>query len=246
MNVFEKKMFQLGLKLPSRLRLLKIPAAYLRYVLQRMTVLGKKGRPVIIVAMPKSGSTWMENIFMFLNRTNSVMPPRCIRYEQNYGNSHRQKFKRKILNWARNKSVVIKLHSSYSQEFYEEILGLNAIFILLHRDIKETSDSHVSYVSKTPFHPEFNAVLKNRASVKKKFERDMEEWISSWKESVPEDVIVNYQEMLDRPAHTLSRILKYYEVEGNVEAAIAHNSLEKMKLRSPHKKFFRGSKILKS
>jgi hypothetical protein len=246
MNRAEKILFRTGLLLPHRFRFLKIPVAYFRYFLQRVMVSGKKGRPVIIVAMPKSGSTWLENIFMSLKNTYSIMPPACILYEQIHGNSHQQTFERRILKWAKNKSVVIKLHSSYSTEFFREILDLNAIFILLHRDIKEVSNSHVSYVTKTPFHPHFKRAKINEEDVKHKFETEMEEWISSWKSVVPDELIVNYQEMLERPKETLSRVLNYYDEEGDIDAALAFNSLVKMRDRSPHKSFFRGSKILKS
>lgn len=243
MNSIEKTLFRIGLVLPHRFRRLKIPIAYIRYYLQRLLVFRKGGRPVIIVAMPKSGSTWLENIFMTFNNTLSIMPPACIVYEQVYGNSHQQKFTKPILKWAKNKSVVIKLHSSYSSEFYKEVQDLNAIFILLYRDVHEASASHLSYVAKTPFHPEYSMVRNDKDGVQERFETDMEKWLNSWQSNVPGELIVNYQEMLDNPVQTLSRIMRYYKIKGDIEGAIAYNTIEKMRDRSPHKKFYRGSKF---
>ena len=245
MNLIEKFLFKVGLKLSPNLRLLKIPVSYLRYYLQRISIIGKFGRPVIIIAMPKSGSTWLENIFMYLYNTKSVMPPQCIVYEQLNHGSHTQRINPNLLNWCKRKSVVIKLHVSYSKSLIKWIKKTDSIFILLHRDISEVVDSHLAYVANTPFHPDYKLTRnhKSRIQLKENFKKEMISWINEWEKNISSDLIISYENLLQNPKKTLEKFLNHHLEHENIQDAIEYNSLDKMKKRSPQKDFYRGSKI---
>ena len=240
-------LFKAGLNMPPIFRYLKIPAAVARWVLQVYQARSSpKGKPIVILAQPKSGSTWLENLLVRACRTNSIMPPGAVLYEQFVGESHSYKPWTSIFCAVKTKRVVIKLHGGLSDSLEKMLNRLNIKPIILTRDTDEIIASHLHYVSVTPFHPQHKISSKKDVDiVMKSMKEDLLKWEKESK-SKGLGLHVTYEELLADTFSVLEKISNELNLglsNKEIIDSVNYNQIGAMKKRSVQSQFFRGSKF---
>lgn len=247
-------LFKIGLKYDfGNLRpYLKIITSFLRYYL---TLFGKRHnekREVIFIAgLPKSGTTWLENLLCFQGRYKSIMLPMVTIWEQFQGRSDNYIPKTDFIEKLPSRGKwLIKLHCHNSNDLNEILSKHKIIPIVIHRELDKVFESHYHYALNTKFHPDYKSL--NNLKMKQgfeylynKYEKDYEQWIISWQKS-NKAVIITYSELLDDTFNTLKKTVNSIGLnltQEEIIKTIENNTIEKMKKRSVHKKFFRGSDI---
>ncbi len=232
---------------------LKIFSSYLRFYL---AILKNKKRQkqkniIFICALPKSGSTWLENLLSINHKYINIMPPEVILWEQKYGRSDNFIPSNLFLKNIPNGNWIIKIHAKFSKELANKVFEMNLKPIILTRQINSILDSHIHYVLKTRFHPDYMKIKdltkdEKLLFVKNKYYKDYLQWELDWKKFKKQSLFITYENLLNNTKSQFLKMLAFLEIKlSNIEIdkIISDNSIEKMRKRSVHKHFFRGSEI---
>jgi hypothetical protein len=246
---------KLGLLIPplgKTSRALKICAAYLRSKMQKRSLCDSKGNPIIIYALPKSGSTWLESMLSSLDLYGPFMPWQASVEEFRHGHSDDYKLKVDHIRGIRSRRAVIKIHSRPNKEVLRTNDTLGLPYIVLTRNIDEALESHVHYARKTKYHPDYRQF--QRKSLAQCFDLARREnfakwskWTADWNNVVDnKKLMVDYEGLLTNTEFELTRIVRHLNLridKRELTSIIEQNSIENMRNNAVQKSFFRGSKI---
>ena len=233
---------------------LKLLSSYIRYYITiYSSPISKKKEVYFIASLPKSGSTWLENIIAELTKSTLIMPVEPSHWERANGRSDDFIPKIDFIKKLPNKRWVVKLHSKCSIELVRILKNNNLRPIILYRDISQIIESHYFYVKNTKFHFDYKFTINQNENesiefLRKKYEQDYKDWLEQWQKN-PEAIIISYNDLLKNPIKTISHIAKELKLDYTkslIEDVINNNTLQKMKKRSAHKAFFRGSHLKKN
>lgn len=231
---------------------LKICAAYLRSIEQKRKLSGSSGKPIIIYALPKSGSTWLESMLSSINEYDPYMPWQASIDEFIHGSSDDFELKLNYVKALRQKNAVIKIHSRPNNEVLRTNHTLNLPYIVLTRNINDTLESHVHYARKTKYHPDYSQY--NGKSLSQCIDIAHGQYLTRWSDWVDDwnnikdsnKLMVNYDSLLNGTEAELTRIMSHLNIrvrKTELASIIEENSLENMKKNAVQKSFFRGSKL---
>ena len=199
---------------------------------------------VIICALPKSGSTWLECILSKAYSLESIMPPEVSVHEVANGHSHTWVPSKRLISRLAPKSFLLKVHSDNNSGIKNMTCEWDSKVIVLERDLQEVLDSMYHYISVTKYHPEHNflvslSVLEAKSYLYSKYAPMYKKWIQSWNDDVLrikyDDMLTDINKVLTIIENYLGRKVTYYE-------AVADCEISKMKKQAVHKNFYRGKR----
>ena len=213
-------LYKIGLKInfgPLR-PFFKILASILRYYFTILTTKSKEKSIIFIAGLPKSGTTWLENILTLDGEYISIMPPDVTMWEQKYSRSNNYVPSHDIFSKLPKGKWVMKLHCKFSLELDLFLKKNNIKTIVIHRNLEKVFDSHLHYALKTKFHPDHNDLNKipnkNDAIswVTKKYSREFSEWVSTWKNQ-KNTYNLTYDDLLNDTEQQVTAILHFLEID---------------------------------
>lgn len=249
--------FRLGLMLPNfglATKILKVFGAVLRSKYQRRKILKTSiDRPsVLIFALPKSGSTWLEGMLGSVKGYNLFMPWQASIAELKFGRSDDYNFNKSHLRGVLGKATITKIHSRPNSSVIEAIRQLDRPYIVLVRNLDEIMESHTHYARRTRFHPDF-PMLRNVSFemgcelVREKYFEDFSLWRKDWEGFEDENKqIVDYEDLINSCELEMKRITSHLGINlspREIKMIIELNTIKNLRRNSVHKEFFRGSRV---
>lgn len=213
---------------------------------------------MFIAGLPKSGTTWLENLVVSQQQIVSVMPPDAVAHEQDTGGSHNYELRAQDLDDLANALALMKLHCHGSDNNLSLLRDRQIPIVALFRDLRDVAVSYVFYVKKTPYHPE-HRIYKSRSVADSLHEfgssllSRYSDWIDSWKRFEHEqDVLVSrYEDMHANTQLVLRQVFDHFGIkatDSELHDVVESKSFKKMSTGESNSKvdsstFFRKGTI---
>jgi hypothetical protein len=223
----------LGRRLPAPIaRAAKRVAVYPRYRAQTRAC--RRGfrefsdrypqKVLFIAGLPKSGTTWLEKMVASYPGFHDVTVPTVYRYELATGGTHDYELPERMFSWFKDMLVVTKMHVHGSPHNVGLLRDAGVRCVVLYRDLRDVAVSHVFYVRRTPWHPEYPlySKLSPQEGLSVFAERTLSpfvDWVRSWHENAGPDMglFVTYEDMLSDTVGAMSLIAEHFELDASVE-----------------------------
>ena len=185
----------------------------------------KYPNPIMFIAgLPKSGTTWLENLVTASGEITSVMPPQAVAFEQKSGGSHNFELTNSIFSRLKEALVLMKLHCHGSDNNMQILKSNNVPVVALFRDLRDVAVSYIYYVQKTPYHPEhrkYRGVGMNEALTEfgKTLLPAYRHWIESWQSQANEHdlLILRYEDLHADTVSVLGRVFIHFGIPATDE-----------------------------
>jgi hypothetical protein len=192
-----------------------------------------------IAGLPKSGTTWLENLLSSYPGITPIMPYQLTSHEMKFKGSCDYDFPVALFQPLKKGLFLLKLHCHGSQHNVR-ILSENKIrYCILYRDLRDIAVSYFFYVSRTPWHPEHEVyrALDVKAGLMKFCLTRLDEytgWINSWRENRnPNDSIeITFEKMLENPITTFKEVVRLFELHDSdmaIKQRIKNNEFSRKK-----------------
>ena len=148
-----RKVEKIALRLGIRNGYLKVVFSLFRFCMQVASALPKKstGKRFVIFAMPKSGSTFLENVVTHFSGRVSVMHPYVNLLEKRHAHSMLSRHVPAL--WVYKFACFSKYHLLPTAEAIERLNRRGIQVILLNRNLDEVIKSFLNYVEVVEHHP---------------------------------------------------------------------------------------------
>ena len=205
---------------------------YPRYLLQLMAswngfqVYGERypNNILFIVGIPKSGTTWLEEMLATYPGFQSVMIPEMLKYEMSEGGSHNFELPKYIFDRFNKKLVVLKTHSHGSTHNTSLLRNYDIRYVIMYRDLRDVAISYIHFVKQRPWHPEFSEYfhLSIQDGIKMFGEMKLHQyvhWIESWHNNRDPNIsiVIRYEELISNPIKTFELVATHYGIEHTKE-----------------------------
>jgi hypothetical protein len=197
----------------------------------------RRGRGIILFSLPKSGSSWLEQILYLYYQFPYITFPSTTVKEVFSGGSHTFPATKKQLRFAATRQCIFKNHHIYSREYDSSLDRYDMIPIVLTRNILNVIKSHITYVRKTPYHPEYS-IYHSRSDaegVDYFINHSLHEWIHwtrTWDSCEYPIIRVEYETLRKDPYSTSYQIISKLDGEVNedlLRSAITSTDTQRMK-----------------
>ena len=220
-------------KLPPRLgRFCKWALVYPRFWAQKQKAkagfaeFGARYRhPVLFVAgMPKSGSTWLEQMLASYPGYQEILLPEATFAELKGIDGHLFELPKGCFARFKQCLVLTKMHCPGTQRNVAELKAANIPCAILYRDPRDVAVSYYFYARATPWHDDFS-VLKNmnpQEGIGYFISKRLPEfavWMRSWRDNRNPDssVMLSYEEMLKNPEAALGSVFDVFGLDADSE-----------------------------
>lgn len=246
------------LKLPKPLMksakaLMVYPRYYdcLRRARKNFSIYGDRYKhPVLFVAgMPKSGTTWVEQMLGSCPGYQAVLIPEASFSELKTGEGHCFELPLNALSRFKNMLVLTKMHVPGTENNGHVLSESGVPCLVLHRDLRDVSISHYFYVRNTPWHGDYPALkdISVEAGVEFFIKHRLEEfiaWIDGWEKwRDPESsMCIRYEDLLSDTRGQFAAILRLFELnleENEMDRVVDHCSFKNLKSKNATVGFFR-------
>lgn len=237
------------------LKFLKLSFRYYRFnsALNKGKIFSKKygrfypNRILFVAGLPKSGTTWLENMLGAFPGYTIIPDPEITVWEYANGGSHQFELYLDYFQKVGQALAIVKVHCPGSANNVRILKNLEIPYVVMYRDLRDAAVSHVFYIKRTPWHVEYpHYKNKNIKSGLEHFGNTLlpkwAAWIQSWQRNRDKtrSIIVKYEEMKAKPVEVFSRIAQHYELpDKNIEIIVERFRFEKMKQKGS---FFRKGK----
>jgi len=202
---------------------------------------------LFVAGLPKSGTTWMENMLASHPGITPIMPYQVTAHEMKYKSSIDYDFPDGMFEPLKNGLFVLKMHS-YGSKHNVNILKKNKInYCIIYRDLRDAALSHCFYVKSTPWHPECQEYrnFDIKECLKIFCSNRLDEWINwirSWRENRDKEhsIEITYEELLRNTTATFSKLVQLFELDNSnetIQVIIEKNRFSNMKKKDSN--FFR-------
>ncbi len=210
---------------------------------------------LFIAGLPKSGTTWLENMLSSFHGFSNLLIPDVAKFELATGGSHNYSLPRDMFSRFKNMLVVTKMHVHGSEHNVEVLRKAGVKYVIMYRDLRDVAVSHYYYVKQTPWHPEYpvyasltlqeglGEFAQNKLS-------DFTGWVRSWHVyRDPEmSIIVRYEDMLDNTLDIVTKVAEHFELDSRretIQRIVTANSFERLSRGrkrgdTDYKSFFRS------
>lgn len=235
-NSLEKAMRSYVKKWPGSARFFLKILIYPRYILELWNgYLGHirfgKNYPhpnILILGLPKSGTTWLEKMLAGLPGFQSTMFPGMLFFGLKEGESINYDIPSRYFSRNRNKLLVVKTHSHLSDHNLEMIKINKIKYVFMYRDLRDVAISYVHFVSNRPWHPMYP--FYNSLSLEdglllfsRELGRSYADWIiRSLKNIDSNGIVVTYEQMHQDPTEVFLKVCSLCEIQ------ISKEEIEKM------------------
>ena len=180
---------------------------------------------MFVAGLPKSGTTWLEMMLCDLTGYKTLMLPDATRHELRFGGSHDFELPIRPLRRLRGCPAVMKLHACGSQHNVDLLRSLDLKYVVLFRDLRDVAVSHLHYVRKTPWHPEYPvyASLDFEGGLRHFAEtllRDFVSWVRTWRSHCDPEfgLVCTYENLTKDTVEVLESIVEHLRFRTSREA----------------------------
>jgi hypothetical protein len=190
---------------------------------------------LFIAGLPKSGTTWLEGMVASYPGFHAVTIPSVYGYELSTGGTHDYELPQRMFSRFKEMLVVTKMHVHGSPHNVGLLREAGVRCVVLYRDLRDVAVSHVFYVRRTPWHPEYPLYSQRspREGLSLFAERTLSpfvDWIRSWHENAGDiGLFVRYEAMLSDAAGVMTRVAEHYQLDASVQtisAVVERHSFE--------------------
>ncbi|MCB0062377.1 MAG: sulfotransferase domain-containing protein, partial [Caldilineaceae bacterium] len=174
---------------------------------------------LFVAGLPKSGTTWLEQMLAAYPGFHPLMHPAAVHYEQITGGSHDYELPADYFSRFGNMLVVNKMHVHGSLHNVHLLHQANVRYVILYRDLRDVAVSYYFYVRHTPWHPEYRQYinLSPEQGLRCFAERLLPaymKWIQSWHENrnPTQSLMIRYEEMVQNPVKVMTDVAQLFEV----------------------------------
>lgn len=202
---------------------------------------------LFVAGLPKSGTTWVENMLSSYPGFVSIMPFQVTGHEMEYKSSCEYDFPKEIFKPLSKGFYVMKMHSHGSKHNIHLLKENNIHYCVIYRDLRDAAVSHYFYVHSTPWHPEYPDyknldVRQGLIHFHKTRLEEWSRWIESWRENRDrkQSIEITYEEMLNDSFNTFRKVVSFFglnDSEKQVKSIIERNKFKKLKAKED--RFFR-------
>lgn len=243
-------------KLPPRLgRFCKWALVYPRFWAQKRKAragfeqFGSEYRhPILFVAgMPKSGSTWLENMVSSYPGYQEILLPDATIAELRGTMGHVYDLEPDCFETLKGCLTLTKMHCPGSKRNVEELRRAEIPYVILYRDPRDVAVSYFFYVKSTPWHDDYLALSRMDSKEGIRYfirERlpEFAEWMRSWRENrdPSSSAMLSYERMLDDPESALSEVFGVFKLDSNPE--LTSKIVEQNRFEAKQGSFYRKGK----
>lgn len=204
---------------------------------------------LFVAGMPKSGSTWLENMISAYPGYATVLPPHATIDELRGRPGHVYDLPTGAFDAFRESLVLAKMHCPGTPGNVAVLAEANIPAVILYRDPRDVAVSYFHYVRQTPWHLDW-PVLKD-AEVGQAIDYFIEKrlpefatWMRSWRDNRNPDtsLMFSYEEMLADPRSAMLRVFSLYGLECSpetVDRIVEENRFGSAKVAGANGSFFR-------
>ncbi len=195
-------------------------------------------KPTLFVAgLPKSGTTWLESMLRSYAGFQAMGHPANTAWELSHGGSHRFEIPARFFESFKGGLCVVKLHCHGSSNNIARLEEAKVPHVVLYRDLRDAAVSHVFYVKRTPWHPEYPIykeldTQQGLAHFGQTLLPEWRDWIRSWRaEATPgQSLVLSYEEMKANPVAKMLEVTKLFQLPSDpVEEIVEACSFNNMK-----------------
>jgi len=202
---------------------------------------------LFVAGLPKSGTTWLENMLASYPGFTPIMPYQVTKHEMNNKSSIEYEFPEGIFNPLQNGLFVMKMHSYGSKHNVNILKNNNINYCIVYRDLRDAAVSHCFYVRSTPWHPECQE-YKNfdiKQCLKIFCSKRLDEWVGwirSWRENRNKEysIEITYEELIRNTFITFKKVAQHFDLNASneiIQGIIKKNSFAILKKKDAN--FFR-------
>lgn len=195
--------------------------------------------PILFIAgLPKSGTTWLENMLASYPGFQPITPVGAVQYEVKRKESHSYPLPKDFFRSLKSELLIIKMHLNGSVHNAEVLVSDKIKYVILFRDLRDVALSYGFYVSRTPWHPDFIQYKNLSPGERLKVFADthLEEyknWIQLWRDNRdPElSIIITYEEMRRNPVKALARAAALFGLDSSpdlISSIVDQHALDKI------------------
>ena len=191
-----------------------------------------------VAGLPKSGTTWLEKMLGSFRGLSDIMIPEAVAYEQKYKQSHGFEFPDNLFQQFNKALVILKLHAHGSLHNFNLLQKNNLNYVVLYRDLRDVAVSHIFYVQRTAYHPEYK-IYKN-LSIKHALLHfgnsllpEYVKWVNGWHQhkGSANSYILRYEDLIINTTEKFSEVVNHFRINATaseIQNIIKKNSFENL------------------
>jgi len=192
---------------------------------------------LFVAGLPKSGTTWLENMLSEFPGFGPLMIPDAASFELATGGSENYNLPPDIFERCNNSLAVIKMHVHASSHNLRLLHNARLKYVTLYRDLRDIAVSYYYYVSRCPWHGEYHqyAHLTPHQGLKQFAARRLgqyADWVRRWHQNTDKNnLIIHYEQMLTNTSTTLTKIARHFQLDtrtGTINHIVAANSFARI------------------
>jgi hypothetical protein len=174
---------------------------------------------LLILGLPKSGTTWLEELLLQFPGFSKIHFPETVFYESRMRESHSFTLSEKQFDRLVHTLSVVKVHSNGSDHNINVLTKKQIRYVVMYRDLRDVAVSYYYFVSQRPWHPEYqkykNLTVQEGLDI---FSCTLlpiyAEWVRSWHDNHNRDLgmEVRYEDLLADTIQEYSKVIKHFEL----------------------------------
>ncbi len=184
---------------------------------------GKYPHPVLFIAgLPKSGTTWLEQMVAGFPGYCEVLPPEVTFAELKGEAGHIHQLQPGVLDRFERALVLTKMHIPGTPGNVAALKKAGVPCVVLYRDPRDVAVSYVHYVRETPWHQDHPALKQAEMGEALRFflrERlpEFARWMRGWRDhrDPATSLMLSYEELLGDAEDALRRIAALFGLEAD-------------------------------
>ncbi len=210
---------------------------------------------LFVAGLPKSGTTWLENMIKSFPGFSDLLIPDVAKFEAKTGGSHDYELPEDMFSRFRDMLVLTKMHVHGSQHNVDVLREAGVRYVVMFRDLRDVAVSHFYYVNQTPWHAEYPVYAKTTlqeglAEFARRTLPEYAEWVRSWhaRRDPERSLVVRYEQMLKDAVGPMKQVSELFQLGASDELIaniVEANSFKRLsggrkRGQADNKSFFRS------
>lgn len=197
---------------------------------------GSAQKYIFVAGLPKSGTSWVESMLSYYPGYTLVSHPEITVFDYDNNGSHGFELPEDFFSRLGDALCVIKIHCHGSINNARILRESGVSYAVMYRDLRDAAVSHICYVQRTPWHPEYPTYSKLDMSTalvhfSKTLLPEWSVWIESWKENRDPrcSLELTYESLLDDTVARMKDLATLYGLpEDPLDHIVDQNTFQQM------------------